>query len=445
MKRTLVFLLVTAFLILETGAREKLPNIILIVSDDQGYADLSFSSYAGEYVKTPNIDELARSGMFFTDAHTSGMICAPTRAGLLTGRYQQRLGYWVGGHTAGVSAEEIMIPEYLKKKKYVSGMFGKWHVGSAHEEWYPGAQGFDTFYGFLGHGAHSYWDLDIPEDPAELYNAIRTNDGPVNDRGYLTHRITGEVIKFIEANKSAPFFAYVCYNAVHWPHEAPHKDVKLFRSNEIPVGRQILMAMLKNLDDGVGKIIKHLKENGLYKNTMIIFLSDNGGAPNMLADNTPLKNFKNSAYEGGHRVPFMVSWPGYIEAGSTSEALVSSLDILPTILDVTGIEFPEDLIIDGMSLLPVLLQKRQSQHYELFWHGANQRMAYRKGDWKWGYDRGNEFLYNLREDISEENNMLDSLSVVADEMKKRFGEWLSQMSQPDRGSVDWPLETIDDK
>ena len=444
MKRTLFLLLCSTVLILNAAAQKKLPNILVILSDDQGYADLSYSRYAQDYVKTPNIDALARSGMFFTDAHTSGMICAPTRAGLLTGRYQQRLGYWVGAHKAGVAAEEIMIPEYIEKN-YVSGMFGKWHVGSAREEWYPGPQGFDTFYGFLGHGAHSYWALDIPEDPAEMVNAIRTNDGPINDKGYLTHRITEEVIKFMDSNKEQPFLAYVCYNAVHWPHEAPHQDVNLFRSNKLPIGRQLLMAMLKNLDDGVGEIMAFLKENGMEENTLIIFLSDNGGAPNMLADNTPLRNFKNSAYEGGHRVPFIVSWPGKVKAGTTSDALVSSLDILPTILDVTGTRLPKDRVIDGMSLLPVLLIEKENLHDELFWHGANQRMAYRKGDWKWGYDRGNEFLYNLKDDISEENNLLTIYPGLTTEMKKRFGEWLSQMSEPDQGSIDWPLETIKKK
>ena len=148
MRNKAVLLIAGLLCLLNLMGGDGLPNILVIVSDDQGYADLSFSHYAQDYVTTPNIDDLARSGMFFTDAHTSGMICAPTRAGLLTGRYQQRLGYWVGGHTAGVSTDEIMVPEYLKDKGYVSGMFGKWHVGSANKEWYPAAQGFDTFYGY---------------------------------------------------------------------------------------------------------------------------------------------------------------------------------------------------------------------------------------------------------------------------------------------------------
>ena len=429
----------------EIPLRKHKPNIIIILSDDQGYADLSFSAYAKKQVKTPNIDELAHSGMFFTDAHTSGMICAPTRAGLLTGRYQQRLGYWTGGNNAGVSGDEIMIPEYLRTKGYKSGIFGKWHVGSARQEWYPASQGFDYFYGFLGHGAHSYWVHDIPEDTSEWYNAIRTNDGPINDKGYLTDRITEETIRFIELNKSGPFFAYVCYNAVHWPMEAPHQDVNLFRTNEIPPGRQILLAMLKKLDDGVGRIIQYLKDNGLYENTLIFFLTDNGGAPNMLADNTPLKGFKNSAFEGGHRVPFMVSWPGKIKAGTTKDALVSSLDILPTILDITGINLPDDRTIDGISLFPVLEGRSGTVHKELFWHGANQRMAYRNGNWKWGYDRGREFLYYLSEDLAEENNLLLQKPDLVIDMKKRFEEWLSEMPDPDQGSKDWPLPSNDKK
>ncbi|MCK4922455.1 MAG: sulfatase-like hydrolase/transferase, partial [Bacteroidales bacterium] len=232
---------------------------------------------------------------------------------------------------------------------------------------------------------------------------------------------------------------------VHWPMEAPHQDVNIFRKYKISPGRQLLMAMLKNLDDGVGEIVKNLKEKGLYENTIIFYLSDNGGAPNMLADNKPLKNYKNSAYEGGHRVPFSVSWPGKIKEGSTNPALVSSLDILPTMLDIAGLELPKDKIIDGKSMIPVLLKGETNLHDELFWHGANQRMAYRKGDWKWGYDRGNEFLYNMKNDIGETKNLLTEEPERVLKMKERFGEWLSEMAEPDQGSTDWPLKGINKK
>jgi len=251
------------------------PNIVLIVSDDQGYADSSCYEHPKE-VDTPNIDRLAAEGVRLTNGYASAYICAPTRAGLLTGRYQQRFGFYTGGDSrVGLPLNEVTVADLLKKQGYATAVIGKWHVG-IEPEYHPLKRGFDEFYGFLGHGAHDYFKLQITNE----YNSIYRNDKRINDTGYLTDNLGREAVSFIERHQKRPFFLYLPFNAVHWPLQAPQKYIKRFDTGD--ENRNIYLAMLTSMDEAIGKVLDALKRTGVDDNTLLIFFSDNGGAGKIL-------------------------------------------------------------------------------------------------------------------------------------------------------------------
>ena len=282
------------------------PNIVIILTDDQGYADVSYNPHSPPEVSTPHIDALADSSTICTQGYTSGHVCSPTRAGLMTGRYQQRFGIYTAGEGgSGVPLDEVFLPERLKPAGYVSGALGKWHLGLT-EEYHAMYRGFDEFYGFMGRGAHPYFDHSDMSHP--IYRGLT----PIKEEGYLTTRITEEAVDFINRHKAEPFFLYVAYNAVHAPPEAPEEDIKQVTGDDT---RDTLMAMIKHLDMGVGEIVNSLKKHSLFDNTLLIFLTDNGGSGTMHANNAPLRGFKQMDYEGGIHVPYIVSWPAELEGG----------------------------------------------------------------------------------------------------------------------------------
>jgi arylsulfatase A-like enzyme len=380
---------------------QRRPNIVVVVSDDQGYADVSYNLLHSKAVATPHIDALARAGVTCRSGYTTGVVCSPTRAGLMTGRYQQRFGiYTAGAGGSGVPLEEVMFPEYLKKAGYVSGAYGKWHLGLT-APYHPVNRGFDEFYGFLGRGAHDYFDLTM--DNKKEGNAIYRNLEPINDKGYLTERITDEAISFIKKHKDKPFFAYVAYNAVHAPAQAPQEDIRNYDTGD-PV-RDILMAMLKHLDDGVGRIIQTLKAAGVYENTLIFYLSDNGGAKAMNADNTPLRGFKQQVYEGGVHVPFIVSWPQRLKPGTYCDVPVVSFDILPTAMAAAGAQLPEDRIFDGRNILDALEGKADKVHDFICWNSGDGDWAIRYGQWKLVGIKADVELFDLENDLGETTNL----------------------------------------
>jgi len=418
-------------------AENRKPNIVIILSDDQGYADVSYNPHSPKEVSTPNIDNLAKSGVVCTQGYASGYVCSPTRAGLMTGRYQQRFGIYTAGEGgSGMPLDEIWFPTHLKQAGYRSGAFGKWHLGLT-EDYNAVNRGFDYFYGFMGRGAHDYWDYDS-ESAIKFGGAVYRNlEILKNEKGYITTRITEEAVDFIQREKDQPFFAYVAYNAVHAPAQAPEEDVQRYDTGDET--RNILMAMLYHLDLGVGEIVNALKDAGVYDDTIIIYLSDNGGAGTMHANNAPLRGAKQFTYEGGIRVPFIVSWPNKLKAGSTCDVPVWSTDILPTALAVAGIDpLPGSKPLDGKNMLPALLGKTDKIHDALYWcSGSDGKWAVRQGDWKYLFERGEVGLYNLAEDIAEKDNLKDSHPEKLQELKKLYDEWFAQMGEPAAGSKNY--------
>jgi len=404
---------------------ENRPNVIVIVADDAGYIDFGFMG--SEDLETPEIDKLAKSGVVFTDAHVSATVCAPSRAGIITGKYQQRFGFEANGTGFGNSGDiglEDSIPtigNVFKQNGYKTIAIGKRHLGGTEND-HPNNKGFDEFYGFIG-GSRSYFPIEKPNNNHLLqYNGTR-----VKFEGYLTDVLGDQSVKFVEDNKEHPFFMYLAYNAVHTPMEAKKEDLERYKNHS----RQTLAAMTWSLDENIGKLRNKLQQLGILDNTLIYFISDNGGAHNNDSKMGPLKGWKGNKFEGGHRVPFIVSWPGTIQENKTFEGLSSSLDIFSTSLDAAGIVKNEELLLDGVSLLPYLKnEKTGDPHDKLFWRKLEEAGA-RVGDHKlirldnYGYT-----MYNVDKDLGETKDIskmeLDTFNSVVHELKL----WESKMKEP---------------
>ncbi len=426
------------------------PNIVIILTDDQGYADISLNPQHPKEVSTPNMDALARDGVVFSQGYTSGHVCSPTRAGIMLGGYSQTVGvYTAGDGGLGFDPKKKIFPGYLPDE-YVSTAIGKWHLGLDDDypelKWHAMNRGFDECYKFMGRGGHSYFDLRSDTD-GKFSGPIYRNKERINDEGYLTNRLTEEAVKFIDRNKQHPFFLYLAYNAVHAPAEAPQEDIKAYQAQfpGLSKERAVLMAMLKHLDDGVGDVVGKLKREGLFDNTILFFLTDNGGAKAMSADNTPLRGFKASLDEGGIRTPFIVSWPDKFKGGRTVDTPVISFDILPTALDALGV-MPAKNDFAGKSLLPLLMGESRQHHDTLFWSkGPDDEWAVRRGDWKLHWARGEMELVNLADDPSESTNLADRNGEKVRELGEAYDKWIATMADPITGGVkrkDGPNETV---
>jgi arylsulfatase A-like enzyme len=384
------------------------------------------------------MDSLAKQGVFFSQAYTSGHVCSPTRAGLMIGGYSQRVGVYTGGDGGrGFDPKRKIFPAFLPDE-YISAAIGKWHLGLDDDypelKWHALNRGFDECYKFMGRGGHSYFDLRS-DSTGKFAHPLYRNKQRINDEGYLTNRLTEEAVAFIDRNKQRPFFLYLAYNAVHAPAEAPQGDIDAVRKRypHLSEKRAILMAMLKHLDDGIGAVTAKLKKEGLFDNTLLFLLSDNGGAKGMSADNTPLRGYKGSLDEGGIRTPFIASWPNRFPGNRTIDAPVISFDILPTVLDATdGLSTENDF--DGKSLLPLLTGQTKKHHHTLYWSkGKEDEWAVRRGDWKLHYRRGKTELVNLATDPSEKMNLADTQPEKIRELKTAYDAWLKPMAAPITG------------
>jgi len=404
------------------------PNIVMIVADDLGYADIGVQAVSKD-VRTPNIDSIANHGVRFTSGYVSCPVCSPSRAGFLTGRYQERFGHEANplakfDKVFGLPVDQITIAAELKRNGYVTGAFGKWHLGDA-PRFRPQKRGFDEFYGFIG-GMHSYTHSGTG------IGQIRRGDTPIDEKEYLTEAITREVTSFIQRHKSEPFFAYVPFNAVHVPQEAPQKYQDRFADIK-DTKRKLMLAMLSAEDDGVGKILATLRDNHLDENTLVIFFSDNGGPTHEDGSrNTPFRGFKGQVWEGGIRVPFMMRWTGHIIPAQVIDKPVISLDIFPTALAAANIAPRKKLKLDGVNLLPWLTSRQSgSPHDILFWR-FKPAWAVREGNYKLVFALGETKtqLFDLATDLGEQTDLSAQKREVVQEMQRKFNSWNAQLMEP---------------
>lgn len=407
------------------------PNIVLIVADDLGYGELGIQGCKD--IPTPNIDAIAAGGVRFTDGYVSCPVCSPTRAGLMTGRYQQRFGHEFNPGPAeaadsafGLAADEQTLAERLKEAGYATCMVGKWHLGY-RPECRPTRRGFDEFFGFLG-GAHPYV-------AARLAGAqIMRGDEVVTERQYLTDAFAREAVAAVDQHRDHPFFLYLPFNAVHAPLQAPPRYQQRFAAIQDPK-RRTFAAMQAAMDDAVGRVLDRLREHGLERDTLLFFISDNGGPTAQTSSgNGPLRGFKAQVLEGGIRVPFMVRWPGRLPEGKVYDKPVISLDIHATALAAAGIRKKPEKPLDGVNLLPALSGKGgREPHKALFWRFGAQS-AVRMGDWKMVEQQGETRLYNLKDDIHEDRDLSADNPRKLKELQKAYEAWDRQLAEPRWGA-----------
>ncbi|OAI47230.1 sulfatase [Planctomycetaceae bacterium SCGC AG-212-F19] len=428
--------LVAAVLPTPAWAQARKPNILVIVADDLGYADVG--CHGCKDIPTPNIDALAKNGVRCTNGYVSGPYCSPTRAGLMTGRYQTRFGHEFNpgtGPEIGLPLSETTIADRFKTAGYVTGLVGKWHLGSA-AKFHPVNRGFQEHFGFLG-GMHTYF----PEQARTIFRGMQA----VQEKEYLTDAFGREAIAFIDRHQKDPFLLYLAFNAVHTPMEATEKYLARF-PNIANKQRRTYAAMTAAMDDAIGNVMAKLRAAGLEENTLVFFFSDNGG-PTMVgttingSSNAPLRGSKRQTLEGGIRVPWIVQWKGRISPGKTFEQPVIQLDVLPTALAAAGVEVSKDWKLDGVNLLPHFEGKNvQPPHDTLYWRFGTQ-MAIRRGDWKLvQYDNTGRKLYNLTADIGEATDLLAKEPERAKELEATWRKWDGELAKPLWGAGPKPQE-----
>ena len=472
----------------ETPVPAQRPNVVLIVADDLGYGDTG--AYGGETIATPHIDALAGAGVRLTDGHVSAAVCSPSRAGLMTGRYQSRFGYeynpsfnFQSGPEAGLGlpVTETTLADVLQGAGYATGLVGKWHLG-VHEQYHPLNRGFDEFYGIFG-GGTSYIDSRLPgvhswpaegaptERDTNAARAIMDGREPVAVPEYLTDVFAARAVDFIDRHAGGPFFLMLSLTAPHTPIQATDEYVE--RNLHIEGdGARIYAAMVSSVDDTVGDVVGALQEHGLDGNTLVFFISDNGCinyVAEVICTNAPLSGAKRYQLEGGIRVPFIAAWPDRLPAGRVYDEPVISLDIFPTAAAAAGLE-PRDL--DGVDLLPHLEGEAAAPPHEfLFWRSA-PNVAVRWGDWKlWRVDRSERdldqamgaparllplvnypavspsgqttLLYDLATDIGERENVAEDHPEVVERMEAELATWSSGLAEPMWPSTRSTLDTRD--
>ena len=463
------------------AATARPPNVVLIVADDLGKHDTSL--YGAGALDTPQMQRLADAGVRFTEGTITSPVCSPSRAALMTGRYPQRFGFELLVHDGsptnrleyyaakwlfssqhwqatealrvpppadvlrqGLPPSELTLAELLRKHGYATAIFGKWHLGNGPQS-IPEQRGFQYQYGF--YDAFSLYkdpgDDDVVNARGQYFidqyqwwkgrdgnTAIRRNGIEVDETAYLTDRIADEAIAWIEANRAHPFFAYVPFNAPHAPLQADRRHYERFAHVADPAQR-VYLAMISSLDEAIGRILDVLDQHALSNDTLVIFLSDNGGAAYTgVTDNGPLKGGKLTNFEGGLNVPFVVRWPQRLAAAQTYTEPVSSLDLFATIVGAGGVALPDDRPYDGIDLVPYLRgEKAGTPHAALFWRAEGHR-AIRAGRYKLISDKrtGARALYDLVVDKGETRNLIDEQAELADELEKSLERWESELVDP---------------
>lgn len=397
------------------------PNIVVFLADDLGYADVS--AHGCQDVPTPHIDSIMARGVRFTDGYANHPVCSPSRAGLLSGRYQHRFGFENNSGPEAYAAANFGIPrdvpilaERLKKAGYATCMLGKWHVGFK-TGLRPHERGFDYFYGFLS-GARTFYPVGAKQNNPLYRNGVEFK----GETEYLTDAFARDTVKFIDRHRKSsperPFFVYLSFNAVHAPLEATRKYESRFPGVADPK-RKTYAGMLAAMDDAIGRVMDTLRKHDQEKNTLVFFYSDNGGPTYQTTSrNDPLRGFKGQMFEGGIRVPFAVQWPGRIPAGQVFRHPVMGFDVHATALAAAGVEAKTD----GKNLVPYLNGTiKEAPHRALFWRAGSQHAA-RVGDWKLVQNRGEPaMLFNLADDISEQNDL-----ATANPAKLEKPRWIRQ-------------------
>lgn len=411
------------------------PNVVVLYSDDAGYADFGFQPVCAEEMKnlTPHIDTIARDGVRLTNAYMSGCVCSPSRAGLMTGRYQERFGYdnnLPPGTQSGLDLNETFGAERLQNLDYKTGLIGKWHLGYP-DQYHPNERGFDWFYGLL-QGSRNYY----PIEKVSPHRVILENRLPTPEEGYITDRFGDAAVRFITENKDEPFFLFVSFTAPHSPNQPQEKDFDRIKHIENR-RRRNYAGLVVSLDDNVGKILKAIKDNGIEENTLVIFTNDNGGQTQTGANNGELKGKKGTLWEGGTRVPWAMRWPAKIKSGGVVDEPIISLDILPSIVEAAGHQVKEEWNLDGRSFLPIISGERESLPIRtLYWrqHGSQGNIALREGKWKLIHNRkttgSKPELYDLSSDVGETQDLAIEQKELVLKLSKKLMAWESEMKEP---------------
>ncbi len=413
----------------------KPPNIVFILADDLGYADVS--CYGRPDLSTPNIDRIAAQGLRFLQAYANSAVCTATRTALITGRYQYRLRLGleeplVGNPDVGLSPEHPTLPSLLKKVGYSSTLVGKWHLGT-FPKFGPLKSGYDHFYGFRG-GAVDYFSHASEGDKEDLWD----DDVPIHQAGYLTDLLGSRAVDVVNdyAKSGQTFMLSLHFSAPHWPWEAPGDEVESERLRQLGVGgsaplfdsgsQKTYRRMIEEMDCQIGRVLQALNANGLRENTIVIFTSDNGGE--RFADTWPFTGKKTELLEGGLRIPAIISWPARIPRGQTTNQVSISMDWVPTLLAAAGAVPDPAYPLDGLNLLPVLTQNASPVSRKLFWrYKANAQRAARDGDYKFLKIMDNTFLFNVVEDPLERANLKDRQKEVYHRIVREWYDWNGSM------------------
>ncbi len=409
-------------------AQDRPPNVVVIVSDDAGYLD--FSMQGSKQIRTPRIDSIAATGIRFRQGYVTASVCSPSRAGLMTGRYQQRFGHELNiparySEENGMSLDEVTIADALKSIGHRTIALGKWHLGYA-PKFHPLSRGFDDYYGFL-QGARSFYPL---KKPTRLNRLLRDRKVlPESGITYMTDSLGEEAAKYVVEHAKEPFFLYLAFNAVHTPMHAKPEVLEAVKVDAKPK-RKKLIAMTHSLDEAIGRVLDALQEAGVADDTLLFFVNDNGGATNNASKNGHLRGKKGSPFEGGIRVPFVVQWPKGLPKGVVYDEPVSTFDILPTAMAACGGGWRPKNPLDGVDLLPFLREEKPGRpHDVMFWRRRENKVV-RKGDLKLVSTGGEWMLFDMANDESEEKDLAGERAEDVAVLAKLYGEWDAQLETP---------------
>lgn len=413
------------------AADAKKPNIIIFLADDEGWGETG--AFGNKQIPTPNIDSIAAGGVRFTQGYVSGPYCSPTRAGLMTGRYQTRFGHEFnpGGNReiAGLPLTETTIAQRMKDLGYATCCIGKWHLGQA-PHFYPMKRGFDEFYGTLNNTPFFHPTNFIDSRKGDQIQEIS------DPNFYTTDAYAERAVDWIERNKDKPYFLYLPFNAQHAPLQASQKYLDRF-PNIQDEKRKLFAAMMSAKDDAVGRVLAKVRELGQDENTLVWYFTDNGGpTASTTSMNGPLRGFKATTWEGGVRVPFMVKWKGKLPAGEVYENPIIQLDLLPTCVAAAGGEVRSDWKLDGVNLLPYLTGQNSGKPHETLYWRFGEQFAIRHGDWKLLKARDATApltapaLFNLASDIGEKNDLAATETAKRDELQALYAKWNAELEPP---------------